>query len=254
MKKSTKLIIEIVAVVVIFAVASIAYNKLKDESTPTSYVPTISAEKSETIVATNAAKKLEKKDLEEKGDSVQIESTKSSDQTTSNNDEVMSATVQSSESTVDEESNEDASQSDSNVMPDIPVIMYPSKEESTFWDVIPMGKPVVINLFASWCPPCKAEMPDFVETRATYKDEVTFVFFDSLDGSRETEETLKAFADKTFEDDTLIVMDPGYLNYLFNSNSIPLTIILNAKGEIVNGFQGSISKETLVGEIEKLLN
>ena len=96
-------------------------------------------------------------------------------------------------------------------------------------------------------------MPGFVEVRESYKDDVTFIFFDSFDGSRETEATLKTFVDKTFAEDTLIVMDPGYMGYIFNSNSIPLTIILNDKGEIVRGFQGSISKDVLIGELENLI-
>jgi len=48
----------------------------------------------------------------------------------------------------------------SNIMPDIPLTLI-NGEETTFWQLAEMGKPVVINSFASWCPPCKKEMPDF---------------------------------------------------------------------------------------------
>jgi thiol-disulfide isomerase/thioredoxin len=248
MKKSTKLMIEIVGVVVVFAIASIAYNKLNDGSISTSYVPTINTEKAQAIVGTNDSNLLE-----EKGESVEVVESNNSDQTDLNYEEDLSAADMAAKSEVAEQASQDVAPSNP-IMPDIPVVMYPFKEESTFWDVIPKGKPVVINLFAAWCPPCKAEMPYFVEARNTYKDDVTFVFFDSLDGSRETEATLKAFADKTFEEGTLIVMDPGYLGSLFNVNSIPLTILLNDKGEIVNGFSGSVNEETLIGAIEELLN
>lgn len=248
MKKSKKLIIEIVVVVVVFALASIAYNKLSDGAMSTSYVPTINTEKAEAIVKSN-----DSKISNEKGESVEVVVSNNTEQTASTNKDNLSTSDKPVVSKAIEEDNEEVAPA-SSIMPDIPVVMYPSKEESTFWDVIPKGKPVVINLFASWCPPCKAEMPHFVDARVTYKDKVTFVFFDSLDGSRETEKTLKAFADKTFEDGTLIVMDPGYLGSMFNVNSIPLTILLNDKGEIVNGFSGSVNEETLIGAIEKLLN
>lgn len=231
MKKSTKIIIEVVGVIIIFVVASILYNKLDNEALSSSYVPTVNEEVVEDIVSENAT----------------ISNDNSGSTEVANNNEKQDVDVSKDEESVDSET------SQSSLMPDIPVIMYPSKSESTFWEVVPKGKPVVINLFASWCPPCKAEMPHFVEARETYKDEVTFIFFDSFDGSRETEETLKAFVDKTFKDDTLIVMDPGYMGYIFNSNSIPLTIILDKNGDIVSGFQGAINKETLVTEIEKLL-
>jgi thiol-disulfide isomerase/thioredoxin len=250
MKKSTKLIIEIVAVVVVFAVASIAYNRLKEDAPSSSYVPTISAEKAETVVASNSSTQ----------DTTTVEAVAENAKSTTSTDTQESESEMSSEetnvadeSTAEEEVKEEAEESGNSLMPDIPVIMYPSKDESTFWDVVPKGKPVVINLFASWCPPCIEEMPGFVEVRESYKDDVTFIFFDSFDGSRETEATLKTFVDKTFAEDTLIVMDPGYMGYIFNSNSIPLTIILNDKGEIVRGFQGSISKDVLIGELENLI-
>lgn len=140
------------------------------------------------------------------------------------------------------------------LMPNIPVKMLDGRD-SYFWEIVPRGKPVVINLFASWCPPCKQEMPDFVEAREEYKDKVTFIFFDSFDGTRETETTLNKFVDEYFNDkDTLIVLDPGYLSYIFNTNSIPVTILLNEKGEVEKGFTGSISKKVLTNAIEELLN
>lgn len=56
-------------------------------------------------------------------------------------------------------------------------------------------KYIVVNYWASWCPPCKAEMPDLQKFYEAHKDEEDFVFIalNATDGGRETKETADAF-------------------------------------------------------------
>ena len=55
------------------------------------------------------------------------------------------------------------------------------------------GKPIILNFWASWCGPCKMEMPDFNEAYETYKDEIHFLMVNMTDGSRETVEKASSF-------------------------------------------------------------
>ncbi|MBK5200225.1 MAG: TlpA family protein disulfide reductase [Spirochaetaceae bacterium] len=253
MDNKKKSIVLIIAIIVVFALASVAYNYLKVDAPTTSFVPNVKSEKVEKIIANANLNANEENDSKLNTEVVKspVDTAKKVD-----NQSETSPTIEENTSlvaTTDAPKEAVSSTDNSSLMPDIPIKMLDGTE-STFWKVVPKGKPVVINLFASWCPPCKAEMPEFVKTREEYKDKVTFIFFDSFDGTRETETTLNKFVDSYFTDkDTLIVLDPGYLSYIFNTNSIPVTILLNDKGEIVNGFTGSISKTTLTTAIAELL-
>ena len=96
-----------------------------------------------------------------------------------------------------------------------------------------VGKPVILNFWASWCGPCKAEMPDFEEAYQEYGDEIQFVIVNLTDGRSETLETAKAFledAGYTFPVyfDTQMAGASAY-----GVNSIPRTYFIDAEGVAV---------------------
>ena len=135
-------------------------------------------------------------------------------------------------------------------MPNIPLYRLDGSE-TDFYEVA-AGKPVVINYFASWCPPCQAEMPHFVQAYNELKDDVTFIFLDALDGQRETLTTVKKFiGDYKMEEDS-VYYDEGIFAYVFDTNSLPTTIFFYGDGAIAGGQLGMVSEELLhlyLGEI-----
>ena len=107
------------------------------------------------------------------------------------------------------------------------------------------GKPILINFWATWCPPCKSELPDFDRVYADYGEDVVFMMVNMTDGSRDTVESASAF-----------VADNGYsfpvyydcdLNaaYTYGASSIPMTVLIGADGNIVGGQVGVLTEEQL---------
>ena len=112
------------------------------------------------------------------------------------------------------------------------------------------GKVVLINFWATWCPPCIAEMPSMRALYADYKDKIDFIFV-----SNEDAETINAFLSKnnyTFE-----VYNP-LTNYpdAFNVKGIPRTFLIDAEGNIVIDKTGAANwnNDTVRNTIDSLLN
>ncbi|MFA5570642.1 MAG: TlpA disulfide reductase family protein [Sphaerochaetaceae bacterium] len=149
---------------------------------------------------------------------------------------------------VNEENLEDSEQF---FMPDIP--FYTLDGEETSFESIRNGRAVVINYFASWCPPCRDEMPYYVEAAQRVKDDVAFIFLDALDGERETLEKVKSFAKEFGMDESMIYYDDGLFAYIFQTNSLPTTVFIDKEGEVVSGYLGARSEEMFLAYLELLM-
>ncbi len=107
------------------------------------------------------------------------------------------------------------------------------------------GKPVVLNFWASWCPPCKAEMPDFDAICKEYEGRVEFMMVNLTDGVRETVESARNF---------IHMMEYSFPVYYdtdmdatsqYGIQSIPTTFFINAEGEVIAYASGAMSGDTL---------
>ncbi len=109
-------------------------------------------------------------------------------------------------------------------------------------------KIVVLNFFASWCGPCRMEIPDLVELRKHYPSDRLTLMGISVD--RNADE-LQAFVRKmgvnypVYRDNSEIARELGI-------SSIPRTIILDGKGEVVLDEAGLVPLQTLIKRIDAL--
>ena len=112
------------------------------------------------------------------------------------------------------------------------------------------GKPVIVNFWASWCGPCKMEMPDFEELYKEYGDKINFLMVNMTDGNQET----KYKASKHISDNGYTF--PVYYDteteaaYAYGVSSIPATYFIDSEGYPVVYGVGALDKETLLTGID----
>ena len=115
------------------------------------------------------------------------------------------------------------------------------------------GQPVVLNFWASWCGPCKREMPAFQKMYEEYKDEVVFLMVNLTNNDKETVEIASEFIESmgyTFP----VYYDTERSAYAaYQVDTIPRTHLVNREGRIIGEAVGALSEESLQEGIKMLL-
>ena len=112
------------------------------------------------------------------------------------------------------------------------------------------GKPVVINFWSSWCPPCRDEAPTLEKTWRLYRERgVTFLGVDIQD----KEEDALAFVEEydiTYPNGRDL---NGRITIDYGVSGIPIPFFVDREGMIVSRWVGAISENLLVERVEELL-
>jgi peroxiredoxin len=113
------------------------------------------------------------------------------------------------------------------------------------------GKVVIIDFWATWCPPCVQEIPDFIELYKTYKDKGFEMVGISVD--RGGVSVVNDFVAKNKVNYPVVMGSMDVVNAYQVFTGIPTTFIVNRQGQIVDKVIGSQSKEYFENYIKKLL-
>ncbi|MGK9063878.1 TlpA family protein disulfide reductase [Stutzerimonas chloritidismutans] len=110
------------------------------------------------------------------------------------------------------------------------------------------GKPMVINLWATWCPPCRREMPVLANAQAE-RDDLVFLFVNQGEGVGEVERFLQAqgltLRNSLFD-------SSGQLGHAVGSQALPTTLFYDAEGRQLGSHLGELSTASLSKALEGL--
>ena len=103
------------------------------------------------------------------------------------------------------------------------------------------GKPIVLNFWASWCGPCKMEMPEIQKFYEKYGQEIHFLLV-SVDDSLDAAKTFISDSGYTFP----VYFDTTSVGaYTYGASSIPLTFFIDAEGNLTAYYMGAMSESIL---------
>ncbi len=113
------------------------------------------------------------------------------------------------------------------------------------------GKPTVINFFATWCPPCRDEIPGFVEVYEKYRGSGFELVGISMD--TDTKGNLPHFITGNRIGYKVLMGDLATARAYGGVISIPTTFFVGKDGRIRNVHVGYMDRETFESEVRKLL-
>lgn len=111
------------------------------------------------------------------------------------------------------------------------------------------GTPVVVNVWASWCAPCRTEMPLLQRAATTYAGRVTFIGV----ASRDSRDAAAGFLDDIGVSYPSLFDASGDIRADLGLRGFPTTYLFDRDGELREAVVGGITEQRLAAQLEDLL-
>jgi thiol-disulfide isomerase/thioredoxin len=112
------------------------------------------------------------------------------------------------------------------------------------------GKVVLVNFWATWCPPCRAEMPDLVKMQREYKSRLQVI---GVTYPPQTIGEVRRFTRKLKVNYPVALGTKETKSLFDESETLPLTIIIDREGNVVDRVEGILLPEEFEQKIKPLL-
>ena len=117
------------------------------------------------------------------------------------------------------------------------------------------GKVVFLNFWATWCPPCRSEMPEFDRANKVFTEagDAVILAVNLTNGARgETEEVARKFINEKGYTFKVLLDKDGIAANKYSFNYIPSTFVINKDGELYTHYEGAITEDTLMRDYNYL--
>jgi peroxiredoxin len=113
------------------------------------------------------------------------------------------------------------------------------------------GKVVILDFWATWCPPCRRGIPDLIEIQKEYGNDVVVI---GISMDTETKNDVIPFIQKMGINYHVAYADAGVVQAYGGVESIPTSFVIDKNGNIVDNHIGLVPKSAFTSVINKLLN
>lgn len=113
------------------------------------------------------------------------------------------------------------------------------------------GKVVILDFMATWCSPCKQQIPYLIEVWQKYKNDVVIISI-SIDPNRDSEEILKDFVNRFPNATWIWARDTANVSISYKVSAIPKIVIIDKDGNVRFEHLGTTSSLVIIQEIERL--
>lgn len=117
-----------------------------------------------------------------------------------------------------------------------------------------IGKPIVMNFWASWCTPCQIEMPEFQKMYETYGEDVEFLMINMTASGGETVDRAHAFVENGGYTFPVFYDTEHDAAATYGASTLPTTFFINAEGYVTGQFVGTINAEQLEIGIQSIFD
>lgn len=113
------------------------------------------------------------------------------------------------------------------------------------------GKVVIVDFWATWCPPCRKGIPDLIDIQKTYGNDVVVI---GISVDSDTKNDVVPFVKDNSINYLIAYATPEVVQAYGGIESIPTSFVIDQKGNIVDQHIGLVEKSDYTNVINKLLN